>query len=339
MVTELQAGDPRSAGRFRLLGRLGAGGMGQVYLGSSAGARLVAVKVIHPRLARERDFRGAVRSRMGRDAEGERTVHGAGGRRRHGRCGAVAGDRLHRRSFAGQRGGQRRADADRSATDLAAGLAEGLTAIHRAGVVHRDLKPSNVLLAEDGPRVIDFGISRVTEGTAAIRTAQVTGSPGYMSPEQAEGHEAGTASDVFSLGAVLAFAAVGQGPFGTGSTPALMYRVVHGQPDTARLSGAVRPLVERCLAKDPGQRPTTAELLAELGAAQLSADWLPAPLTEVLSRYAPPPGTTAPPRRRPKAPAGCPRSPAQRLPSRRRRPRMSRRRPRPAARTMGTGGA
>ena len=291
MVTELQAGDPRSAGRFRLLGRLGAGGMGQVFLGRSAGSRLVAVKVIRPDLAGDPGFR----ARFAREVAAAQKVSGlftalvvdadVDGPMPWLATAYVAGPSL---AEAVEAHGPL---PEASVLTLAAGLAEGLEAIHAAGVVHRDLKPSNVLLADDGPRVIDFGISRAAEASALTQSGTVMGSPGYMSPEQAEGREVGPPGDVFSLGAVLAFAAVGQGPFGTGSTPALMYRVVHGQPDTARLSGAVRPLVERCLAKDPGQRPTTAELLAELGAAQLSADWLPAPLTEVLSRYAPPPGT------------------------------------------------
>jgi hypothetical protein len=149
---------------------------------------------------------------------------------------------------------------------LAAGLAEGLGAIHAAGVVHRDLKPSNVLLAEDGPRVIDFGISRAAEASALTRSGLVVGSPGFLSPEQAEGGEVGPASDVFSLGAVLAFAATGEGPFGTGPTAAMVYRVVHGQPHLDRLPPEIRSLTERCLAKDPAERPTTEQILAELAA-------------------------------------------------------------------------
>ncbi len=176
---------------------------------------------------------------------------------------------------------------------LAAGLAEGLEAIHAAGLVHRDLKPSNVLLAGDGPRVIDFGISRAAEASVLTQTGTVMGSPGFMSPEQAEGSTVGPASDVFSLGAVLTFAATGEGPFGTGSTPALMYRVVHHQPDTVRLPEQIRPLIERCLAKDPRERPTPTDLLAEFGAGQLAADWLPGPLTQVIEQYTPP-GTTGP---------------------------------------------
>jgi Protein kinase domain len=154
-----------------------------------------------------------------------------------------------------------------SVVALAAGLAESLTAIHAAGVVHRDLKPSNVLLAEDGPRVIDSGISHAAEATSLTRAGLVMGSAGFMSPEQAEGGDVGPPSDVFSLGAVLVFAATGKGPFGTGSTAALVYRVVHGPANLDGVPGAVRPLAERCLAKDPAQRPSAGDLLAEVGAA------------------------------------------------------------------------
>jgi hypothetical protein len=131
-------------------------------------------------------------------------------------------------------------------------------------VVHRDLKPSNVLLADDGPRLIDFGISRSMETSALTQTGTVVGSPGFMSPEQTQGREVGPPSDIFSLGAVLTFAATGEGPFGQGSTVALLYRVVTSQPNTARLPGGLRPLAEHCLAKDPRQRPTAAQLLAGL---------------------------------------------------------------------------
>jgi serine/threonine protein kinase len=171
-----------------------------------------------------------------------------------------------------------------SVLELAAGLAEGLSAIHAAGVVHRDLKPANVLLAEDGPRVIDFGISRAAEASALTHTGLVVGSPGFMSPEQAEGREAGPPSDIFSLGAVLAFAATGLGPFGTGSTPALVYRVVHSAPQLDQVPAEVRPLVERCLAKDPARRPTAGDLLAGVaGAARPVTGWLPEPVTRAFS--------------------------------------------------------
>ena len=178
---------------------------------------------------------------------------------------------------------------------LAAGLAEGLGAIHAAGIVHRDLKPSNVLLAEDGPRVIDFGISRAAEATVLTATGVVFGSPSFMSPEQARGNRVGPPSDVFSLGAVLAFAATGQGPFGTGSTATLLYRVVFTPPDTSGLPAELRPLVERCLAKDPEQRPTTEQLLAELDTASPTTGWLPAPITQTFPSHLPSePGPAAP---------------------------------------------
>ena len=133
---------------------------------------------------------------------------------------------------------------------------------------HRDLKPSNVLLAQDGPRIIDFGISRASHLPGVTRTGVVTGSPGYMSPEQAEGRAAGPASDVFSLGSVLAFAETGREPFGSGSDPAVLFRVVHGEPDIDGISEPLRSLVTRCLAKDPVLRPTAGQIVAELGSAR-----------------------------------------------------------------------
>ncbi len=294
MVGELQAGDPERVGPYRLLGRLGAGGMGQVFLGRSAGGRLVAVKVIRTELAGEPGFR----ARFAREVAAARKVSGlftalvvdadVAGPLPWLATAYVAGP-----SLAEAVDGQGPLPVA-SVLTLAAGLAEGLEGIHAAGVVHRDLKPSNVLLADDGPRVIDFGISRAAEASVLTQFGTVMGTAGFMSPEQAEGGEVGPPSDVFSLGAVLTFAATGEGPFGTGSAPALVYRVVHSQPDIGHLPAEIRPLVERCLNNDPSQRPTTADLLAELGAAELAADWLPAPLAAALGRYAPPgPAVTA----------------------------------------------
>ncbi len=293
-------------GSYRLLGRLGAGGMGQVFLGRSAGGRLVAVKVIRPELAGEPGFR----ARFAREVAAARKVCGlftapVADADVQGPVPWLATAYVAGPSLADAVDAQGPLPAA-SVLTLAAGLAEGLEAIHAAGLVHRDLKPSNVLLAEDGPRVIDFGISRAAEASVLTQTGTVMGSPGFMSPEQAEGREVGPPSDVFSLGAVLTFAATGQGPFGAGATPALIYRVVYQQPDITRLPKPIRPLVERCLAKDPGQRPATTDLLAALGNPQPAEDWLPAPLTEVLSRYAPPPtgSTSGPPRRRARCRAG-----------------------------------
>jgi eukaryotic-like serine/threonine-protein kinase len=141
--------------------------------------------------------------------------------------------------------------------------------------VHRDLKPSNVLLAQDGPRVIDFGISQGAEAGSLTRTGLVVGSPGFMSPEQAEGREVGPPSDIFSLGAILAFAATGKAPFGSGPTAALVYRPA----SLDNVPAGVRPLIERCLAKDPSQRPTARDVLAWTGAVRSTAGWIPEPVT------------------------------------------------------------
>ena len=196
----------------------------------------------------------------------------------------------------------------RPALALAAGLAEGLSAIHAAGVVHCDLKPSNVLLSPDGPRVIDFGISRAAEAASVTGVGLVVGSPGFMSPEQAMGEEIGPPSDIFSLGAVLAFAATGGGPFGQGSRPELAYRLVYGPPDLGQLPAGLRPLVERCLAKDPGQRPTADEVLAAANARQPVPGWLPAAAAGAFGPPAGPPEPADPPRaarRRRGRPAGA----------------------------------
>jgi eukaryotic-like serine/threonine-protein kinase len=264
-------------GPYRLRGRLGAGGMGQVFLGLSAGGRAVAVKVIRADLATDPEFR----ARFRREVAVARKVSGLFtapviDANLDAEVPWLATAYVDGPSLAEAVSGHGPLPPG-SVLALAAGLAEGLNAIHAAGVVHRDLKPANVLLAADGPRVIDFGISRAVGNSALTHTGLVVGSPGFMSPEQAEGREVGPPSDIFSLGAVLAFAATGEGPFGTGSTPALVYRVVHSPAQLEHLPALVRPLVERCLAKDPGQRPTAAGLLA--GAAQPATGWLPEPVT------------------------------------------------------------
>jgi eukaryotic-like serine/threonine-protein kinase len=281
----LQAGDPQRIGPYRLLGRLGAGGMGRVFLGRSAGGRLVAVKVIRPELAGGQGFR----ARFEREVAAARNVSGLFTAEVvdadvFGPVPWLATAYVPGPSLDDAVSGEGPLPVP-SVLALAAGLAEGLQAIHAAGLVHRDIKPSNVLLASDGPRVIDFGISRAAEASALTQTGMAVGSPGFMSPEQAEGGAVGPASDVFGLGAVLVFAATGDGPFGGGSTPALMFRAVHRQPDTSRVPAQIRPLVERCLARNPRQRPSTTDLLTELGGGRLAADWLPEPLTQVVGKY------------------------------------------------------
>ena len=292
----LQSGDPRQVGRYQLLGRLGAGGMGEVFLGQSPGGRLVAVKLIRGELAADREFR----VRFAREVAAARHVSGMF------TAPVVDADLDAPRPWlvTAYVPGPSLAEAVDSqgplplgsVLTLAAGLTEGLEAIHAEGMIHRDLKPSNVLLASDGPRIIDFGISRAADATALTRANIFVGSPGYMSPEQALGEEVGPPSDMFSLGAVLTFAALGASPFGDGTVTTLLYRVAHDRPATERLPGQLRPLVERCLAKDPHMRPTPDQLLTELGTVDSGTNWLPQPVAETLIGYARPvAGTTIPP--------------------------------------------
>ena len=277
MVGVLQPADPQLIGPYQLLGRLGAGGMGRVFLGMSAAGRPVAVKIVHAELAADPDFRARFSSEVAAarkvsglftalvvDADVDAPVPWLA-------TAYVAGPSL---SEAVKSRGPLIAG---SLLALAAGLTKSLTAIHAAGVVHGDLKPSNVLLAPDGPRVIDFGISQAAEATPLARAGLVVGTPSFMSPEQAAGQEVGPLSDVFSLGAVLAFAATGRKPFGTGQPAAVLERVVRGTADLEDAPAEVRPLIERCLAKDPGQRPTAAELLAGVTTAQAAMEPGPAP--------------------------------------------------------------
>ncbi len=272
----LRPEDPQRVSRYQLLARLGSGGMGRVFLGQSPGGRLVAVKVIRPELAENPDFR----ARFAREVTAARMVSGIF------TAPVVDADPDGPQPWLVTAYVDGRSLADAVASQgplpvasvltLAAGLAEGLDAIHAAGVVHRDLKPSNVILAPDGPRIIDFGLSRAPDTSALTRTGWVAGSPGFMSPEQAEGHQAGPPSDIFSLGAVLTFAATGDGPFGTGPPTVLLYRVVHGAPALEAIPGRLRHLIERCLDKDSRRRPTAEQILAEPGLLMPAAEWQPA---------------------------------------------------------------
>lgn len=281
----LRPDDPRELGRYRLLRRVGEGGMGVVYLATSAdgaGADLAAVKAVRPEYAGDREFR----SRFTVEADLARRVRGPYTAR------VLDADTEGPRPWLATEyvPGPALQDAVRdtgpfpedSLLALASGLARALSAIHEGGLVHRDLKPSNVLLSTRGPQVIDFGIARAADATALTHTGQALGTPAYMSPEQATGSGLHGASDLFSFGGVLVFAATGRAPFGSGEPAALLYRVVNEEPDLSGLPERLSPLVYACLDKAPEGRPELDAVVAELpGTALPSGDddrteWLPA---------------------------------------------------------------
>ncbi|MCC2273979.1 serine/threonine protein kinase [Streptomyces sp. ET3-23] len=272
-------GTPAKAGPYLLLTELGRGGMGRVLLGLAPDGRPAAVKLVHARHAADDGFR----SRFRREVEASRKVSGAytaavldadaDAEQPWLASVFVAGPSL---GAAVERAG---ALPEGALHRLAVGLATALGEIHRAGLVHRDLKPENVLLAEDGARVIDFGIARAAEtgdATELTGTGWVIGSPPFMSPEQAESRELTGASDVFSLGAVLVLAATGRSPFAGPSALQTLYNVIHTEPDLSGVPRSLHGIVARCLAKNPADRPTPAELLALLGpVAPTARPWPP----------------------------------------------------------------
>jgi outer membrane protein assembly factor BamB len=290
-VEPLAAGDPRQVGGYRLRARLGAGGMGQVFLGYSPAGRAVAVKVIRRELALDPEFR----TRFRREVAAARAVSGA-----YTAPVTAAGPDddppwLATVFVPGPSLAEAVAVAGPlppvSAWKLAAGLVEALQAIHSCGLVHRDLKPANVLLALDGPRVIDFGISRAAENTAMTSTGMLVGTPSFMSPEQAQDARVGPASDVFSLGGVIVFAATGKGPFGSGPQATMLYRVVHAPPTLDEVPGGLRELAAACLAKEPADRPDLAALVAATAAGRapdeddaLTSFW-PVPVTGLIRSH------------------------------------------------------
>ncbi|WP_433628190.1 serine/threonine-protein kinase [Nocardia sp. CA-120079] len=266
MVTRLQPGEPTRIGRYRLLGQLGAGGMGRVLLGVGPDGRLVAIKQVHAHLISEEDFL----PRFRREVQTSARVSGAF-------TAAVIDFDVESETPWLASAFVPGVPLDKAVHDhgpllseqvrtLAVGLASALHSIHGVGLIHRDLKPANVILADDGPRVIDFGIARAVEGRSELtHTGSIIGSPAFMSPEQAQSEPLSPASDIFSLGAVLAMAAGGKSPFAGSSLPHTLYNIVHTQPDLGGLPPEVRHLVEPCLRKDPKTRPTTTEILDFLG--------------------------------------------------------------------------
>ncbi|MFF3363826.1 bifunctional serine/threonine-protein kinase/ABC transporter substrate-binding protein [Streptomyces misionensis] len=281
----LTAQDPVSVGGHRLLARIGAGGMGVVYLARSEGGALAALKVIRAEHAADPGFR----ARFRREAQAAARVDGRWTAPVTAADPEAAEPWIATAFVPGPSLAETVAGygplPPYTVRALGARLAEALAAVHGAGLVHRDIKPGNVLLALDGPRLIDFGIARVGGATALTATDVVIGTPGYLSPEQARARDekVGPPSDVFSLGCVLAYAATGRPPFGGGTVPAVIFRTVHEEP---RLDGitedGLRNLVARCLAKDPAARPTVPELRARLGDFGTD-DWLPPALPAVIA--------------------------------------------------------
>ncbi len=331
-MDDLRPTDPARIGGHRLLGRLGAGGMGVVYLGRTDAGALAAIKVILPEYAGDEDFR----ARFRREAEAARRVDSpwavpvTGADTEAERPwlatefvpGPTLSDVVARRGPLPVR----------SVRVLGRLLARALAAVHAAGLVHRDVKPGNVLLTAGGPRLIDFGIARTADATALTATGLIVGTPGFLPPEQASGNPerasgspeqvswdaeaasgspeqvsgdseaasgnpgraagspVGSAGDVFSLGCLLAYAATGRPPFGSGAVDAVLYRTVHDAPDLDGIHDApLRTLLERCLAKNPGERPAAAELdtlIAEEAPAGAAADWLPEDVVRIIAERA-----------------------------------------------------
>ncbi|NXY95858.1 serine/threonine protein kinase [Streptomyces sp. BR123] len=291
----LDADDPPMVAGYRIAARLGAGGMGKVYLSHTPGGRAVAVKVIRPEFAEDPEFR----RRFRREVSAAQRVQGlytapvidsdVDGPTPWLATAYIPGPTVaaavaeHGRLPAG------------TVLMLVAGIAEALQVIHGAGIVHRDLKPSNVLLASDGPRVIDFGIARAADATSLTASGVAVGTPSFMAPEQAAGGEISGATDVFALGQVAAYAALGAPAYGEGPSHGVLYRIVHEEPDLSGLPAELRTLVSRCLVKDPAGRASLSEILGLCRAAadetqlRRPEDWLPAGLAAGIAERPPVP--------------------------------------------------
>ncbi|MYV72609.1 protein kinase, partial [Streptomyces sp. SID1046] len=303
-LTALSADDPHEIGGYRLHARLGSGGMGVVYLAYTPGGRPIALKAVRREFAADPEFR----ERFAQEVASARRIHGLftaqvvdsgeDDRAPWLATAYVPGPSLHQ---VVRRHGPLPV---RTVLLLVAGIAEALQEIHRVGVVHRDLKPANVLIAGDGPRVIDFGIARAADAAALTGVGLRIGTAAFMAPEQALGHPVTPATDVFALGALAGFVAGGVPPFGDGPESGALYRVVHEQPDLGRIPHELHELLSWCLAKRPQDRPTTADLIAAVHAHPLvgrrpefTDGWLPRPVLEDVAAAAypaPGPGGTLP---------------------------------------------
>ncbi|KOG36714.1 MULTISPECIES: serine/threonine-protein kinase [Streptomyces] len=304
----LAADDPTTVAGYRLAARLGAGGMGKVYLSYTPGGRPVAVKLIRPEFGEDAEFR----RRFAQEVRSAQRVQGLftapvidadpDGAQPWLATAYVPGPSLADAVVA------HGALPVETVLLLVAGMAEALHVIHGAGIVHRDLKPSNVLLAADGPRVIDFGIAHAADATSLTGSGVTIGTPSFMAPEQAAGSKVTPATDIFALGQVAAYAATGVPAFGEGTSHGVLYRIVHEQPDLSAVPERLRELIERCLGKDPESRPSIPEVIRLCQAANASTvlrrpeDWLPGAVSaDITARtaapaplQAPPPPTVAP---------------------------------------------
>jgi predicted Ser/Thr protein kinase len=262
----LERGDPASLGRYEVVGRIGAGGQGAVYLGRTPQGESVAVKLLHAQMSAD----SAARARFAREVSAAQKVapfctarileYDLHGDQPYIVSEYIDGPSLH--DVVMQDGPRGAVELER----LAIGTVTALAAIHESGIVHRDFKPNNVLLADDGPRVVDFGIARHfdTQESAVTATGMVVGTPGYLAPEQLTGHQLGPGVDIFAWGTTMVFAATGRSPFEADSLPVIINRILNEHPDLSTLPGPLRGLVERCLRKDPRQRPSAIGLLQEL---------------------------------------------------------------------------
>lgn len=312
----LLAGDPREIGGYRLHARLGAGGMGVVYLAHTPGGRPIALKVVRDEFAADPEFR----RRFADEVASAGSIHGLFTAQVVD-SGADAPTPWLATTYVPGLSLQQVVERHgplpvRTTLLLVAGIAEALQAIHGAGVVHRDLKPANVLIAGDGPRVIDFGIARAADATGLTGTGLCIGTAAYMAPEQVTGQPATPATDVFALGVLAAYVASGVLPFGGGPESAALYRVVHEEPDLSRVPPDLVQTLRCCLAKHPGGRPAPHELIDAVrahpalgGHLEFTDGWLPRGVSREVAAYQAPQQVHAEPTRAmptPTAPAGVP---------------------------------
>ncbi|WEV24735.1 serine/threonine-protein kinase [Streptomyces sp. 71268] len=314
----LEGDDPTTVAGYRLSAKLGSGGMGKVYLSYTLGGRAVAIKVIRPEFSEDAEFRRRFRQEV-KAAQRVQGLYTApvidsdpDGPTPWLATAYVPGPSL------AESVAQHGKLPVSTVLFLVAGIAEALQVIHGAGIVHRDLKPSNVLLADDGPRVIDFGIARAADATSLTSSGVTVGTPTFMAPEQAAGREVTPATDIFALGQVAAYAAIGTPAFGEGTSHGVLYRIVHEEPDLTGLPAELSDLVGRCLRKDPAARPALAEILQLCQQAsphtqlRRSEDWLPGAVAADITGRVPAPAprqVPAPPQVAPAAAAPAPAAP------------------------------